>query len=334
MIYGMARNGQLPGSRFLTRLSPRTDEPLAAIVVAVILSLIPLIFIKRVDVLVAAITGMIIVPYILVLGSLLVRRLQGWPKTESKFNLRRWGLPVTVVALAWTIFVLIDAAWPRAATNPNLGSLPVIEYLGLGVLVVGVVWWFVACGPSRALITRRRMRCRSSQTDINHRRADHRPDGPPDRMGPNAMNFDAALDIIGGLDGEGFALGERAPTAPDFPLPEYRRRYQRLAALMEDSGFEALILTQEEAVRYLSGYNSVVWAVGRWLPTVLVVTRDPGDATCSGRCSTAAARRARPGPRPSATPTWSRCPGWSPGTWRSSGWRRGRSASSTGPAAS
>jgi amino acid transporter len=144
MIYGMARNGQLPGSGFLTRLSPRTDEPIGSIVVAVVLSLIPLIFIKRVDVLVAAITGMIIIPYILVLGSLLVRRLQGWPKAESKFNLRRWGMPVTVIALAWTIFVLIDAAWPRAATNPNLGSLPVIEYLGLGVLVVGVVWWFVS----------------------------------------------------------------------------------------------------------------------------------------------------------------------------------------------
>jgi amino acid transporter len=151
-IYGMARNGQLPGSKALTRLSPRTDEPIGAIVAAVVLSLIPLIFIKRVDVLVAAITGMIIVPYILVLGSLLLRRFQGWPKTESKFNLRRWGLPVTLVALAWTIFVLIDAAWPRAATNPNLGALPVIEYLGLGVIVVGTAWWFVSlrskAGPS------------------------------------------------------------------------------------------------------------------------------------------------------------------------------------------
>jgi Xaa-Pro dipeptidase len=96
------------------------------------------------------------------------------------------------------------------------------------------------------------------------------------------MNFDSALDIIGGLDGEGFALTGRAPAAPDFPLPEYQRRNQRLAALMEDSGFEALILTQEEAVRYLSGYNSVVWAVGRWLPTVLVVTRDPGGAALFG----------------------------------------------------
>jgi len=143
MIYGMARNGQLPGSKALTRLSPRTDEPIGAIVLAVILSLIPLIFIKRIDVIVAAITGMIIIPYILVLGSLLLRRLQGWPRVESKFNLRRWGMPATVVALAWTIFVLIDAAWPREVTNPNLGSLPIIEDLGLGVLVVGTIWWFV-----------------------------------------------------------------------------------------------------------------------------------------------------------------------------------------------
>ena len=51
---------------------------------------------------------------------------------------------------------------------------------------------------------------------------------------------------------------------------------------MEENGFEALILTQEEAVRYLSGYNSVVWAVGRWLPTVLVATRDPRDAVLFG----------------------------------------------------
>jgi Xaa-Pro aminopeptidase len=101
-------------------------------------------------------------------------------------------------------------------------------------------------------------------------------------MRQKAMNFDAALDVIDGLDGEGFGLGDRVPAAPDFPMHEYRRRYQRLAALMEANEFEALILTQEEAVRYLSGYNSVVWAVGRWLPTVLVVTRDPRAATLFG----------------------------------------------------
>jgi amino acid transporter len=141
-LFGMARNRQLPGSTFLTRLSPRTDEPIGAIVVAVVLSVLPLIFIKKIPVIVAAITALIIVPYILVVLSLLYRRSRGWPTQPSKFQLGRWGLPVTVVALAWTVFVLIDAAWPRAATNPTLGPLPVIEDLGIGLIVVGVAWWF------------------------------------------------------------------------------------------------------------------------------------------------------------------------------------------------
>jgi Xaa-Pro aminopeptidase len=92
------------------------------------------------------------------------------------------------------------------------------------------------------------------------------------------MNLDAALAAIAGIDGTGFDLGERAQVWPDFPITEYRQRYARLAALMEQQGFDALVLTQEEPVRYLSGYNSVIWAVGRWLPTVLVAARDPGRA--------------------------------------------------------
>ena len=143
MIYGMARNGQLIGQGFLTRLSPHTDEPLGTIVVAGLLSMVPLLFLKRIPVLIAAVTALIIIPYILVLASLLVRRLRGWPQTEAQFNLRRWGLPITVAGLIWTVVILWDAAWPREVTNPHLGPMPVIEDLAIGVLVVGLVWWFV-----------------------------------------------------------------------------------------------------------------------------------------------------------------------------------------------
>jgi amino acid transporter len=142
MIYGMARNGQLPGQRFMTKLSPHTDEPLGTIVVAALLSVVPLLFIKKIPVLIAAVTALIIIPYILVLGSLLVRRLHGWPQADSQFKLGRWGLPVTVVGLIWTVVILWDAAWPREVTNPKLGPLPVIEDLAIGVIVVGLAWWF------------------------------------------------------------------------------------------------------------------------------------------------------------------------------------------------
>jgi Xaa-Pro aminopeptidase len=108
------------------------------------------------------------------------------------------------------------------------------------------------------------------------------------------MNIDAALAAISSLDGDGLDLGERPPTWPDFPIEEYRRRYARLAALMDREGFDALVLTQEEPVKYLSGYNSVIWVVGRWLPTVFIAARDPRqsalicstfDAGCAGGTS-------------------------------------------------
>jgi amino acid transporter len=153
MIYGMASNGQLPGGGLLTRLSPRTGEPIGTIAVAAVLSVAPLIFIKRIPVIVAAITALIIIPYILVFVSLLARRLRGWPKTPARFSLGRWGLPITVAGLIWTAIILWDAAWPRTVTNPNLGPLPVIEDLAIGVIVVGVAWWFASLRKKAATDT-------------------------------------------------------------------------------------------------------------------------------------------------------------------------------------
>src|SRR5262249_52089406 len=131
-------------SGFLTKLSRQTDEPIGTIVVAVVASMLPLIFIKRIPVIVAAITALIIIPYIMVFVSLLVRRLQGWPQTRAKFNLGRWGLPITVLGLIWTAIILWDAAWPREITNPDLGPMPVIEDLAIGIIVVGLAWWFAS----------------------------------------------------------------------------------------------------------------------------------------------------------------------------------------------
>lgn len=142
-IYGMARNNQLPGARALTKLSPRTEEPNVAIVVSVVLSMIPLLFIKKIEVIVAAITALIIIPYLIVLVSLLMRRLRGWPNTPSKFNLGRWGMALTIIGIVWSTFVILDAAWSRDATNPHLGPLPIIWELAVGIIVVGVLWWFV-----------------------------------------------------------------------------------------------------------------------------------------------------------------------------------------------
>jgi amino acid transporter len=151
MIYGMARNDQLPGSAFLTKLSGHSREPIGTIIVATVLSVLPLIFIKKIPVIVASITALIIIPYIMVLGSVLWRRLRGWPSERAQFNLGRWGLPITVAGIVWTVVILLDAAWPREITNPKLGPLPVIEDLGIGAIIVGLIWWYVSLRHKRTV---------------------------------------------------------------------------------------------------------------------------------------------------------------------------------------
>lgn len=142
-IYGMARDNQLPGSRYLARLSTRSDEPVIAIAVSAVLSMIPLLFIKNVPVIVAAITAMIVVPYLIVLVALLRQRLAGWPRTDAPFRLGAAGLPLTAIGIVWVLFVIVDAMWRRPDTNPDLGPLPVIWEFAIVTLAAGAAWWFL-----------------------------------------------------------------------------------------------------------------------------------------------------------------------------------------------
>ena len=63
-----------------------------------------------------------------------------------------------------------------------------------------------------------------------------------DRGRDPAVNFDEGLERIDGIDGAGLDLGEREPVWPDFPLAEYRRRYARLAALLDMQGLDRIVV--------------------------------------------------------------------------------------------
>jgi Xaa-Pro aminopeptidase len=93
------------------------------------------------------------------------------------------------------------------------------------------------------------------------------------------MHLDAALDAIEQVDGEGIDLGGANPPYPDFPRDEYPARLARTRTLMELAGAEVLVLAQEESIRYLTGYDSMIWAAASsWLPAALVLPRDPAGA--------------------------------------------------------
>jgi amino acid transporter len=142
IMYGMARDGQLPASKYFVRLSTRTREPIYCIGAAFILGLLPLTIVTQIPVITDGIVSLLAIPYILTLGPLLWKRFHGWPGREAPFRLGRWGIPLTVIALFWVIVVFVDASWPRVATNPNWGPLPVIWVVLGGVAILAGIWWF------------------------------------------------------------------------------------------------------------------------------------------------------------------------------------------------
>jgi hypothetical protein len=56
--------------------------------------------------------------YLLVVVAMLPRRLRGWPKVGMRggrpaFSLGRFGLPVNVLALLWSVSMVVNVGWPR-----------------------------------------------------------------------------------------------------------------------------------------------------------------------------------------------------------------------------
>ena len=62
---------------------------------------------------------MIYLSYFLGGLAILRARLNGWPRRPAPFSLGRWGIPVSILGLAWGGGMLINFAWPRAVSNPT-----------------------------------------------------------------------------------------------------------------------------------------------------------------------------------------------------------------------
>ncbi len=124
LCFGMARDDALPGSRALCKVNPQLHTPVWSCIVVGILAGIPYIQFAGVFIIAIAATGMIYLSYLIGNLALLRARLSGWPRTKAPFALGRWGLPISVLAIAWGGGMLINMAWPRAATNPRPKELP------------------------------------------------------------------------------------------------------------------------------------------------------------------------------------------------------------------
>jgi len=168
LMFGMARDNQLPFSKPLSKVNPRLHTPIGACIGVAVLSAIPFLQFTGATVIAVAATAMIYLSYFL--GNLAVMRARskGWPKADAPFKLGAWGKPVNVLALLWGGAMLFNLLWwtsdpasLRILTNPKatqtdyfgtgplvdfhigfLNSIPLMELIIGAVLIVGAIYYF------------------------------------------------------------------------------------------------------------------------------------------------------------------------------------------------
>ncbi len=160
--FGMARDNQLPFSKPLARVAPSLHTPVWTCIVIAILAAIPFIQFSGAPTIAIAATAMIYFAYFLGNIAILRARLKGWPKDPAPFNLGRWGLSVNVLGLLYGGAMLINFAWPRAASNPTpnqsviggvqllnfhigfLNKIPILWTVFVVIALIGVMYYAAA----------------------------------------------------------------------------------------------------------------------------------------------------------------------------------------------
>ena len=154
-MYSIARDGALPGSRFLRRVD-RRRVPLGAMVVTAVVACLGLLLgleSAAVGSLIAFGTAAIYVAFLLIALAALIARLHGTWRPAGRIQLGRAGVVVNVLAVAWLAFETVNIAWPRESLAPSAApwyqvwAAPLVLTL---ITAVGVAYLLVA-KPQRSL---------------------------------------------------------------------------------------------------------------------------------------------------------------------------------------
>ncbi len=159
LCFGMARDNQLPISRPLAKVAPSLHTPVWTCVTIAVLAAVPFIKYSGAGIIAIAATGMIYLSYFLGNIAIARARARGWPRARAPFRLGRWGMLVNLVALLYGGSMLVNFAWPRAASNPKpsqtngllsfgvhfLDDIPILWTVAIGIALLGAIYYAAAC---------------------------------------------------------------------------------------------------------------------------------------------------------------------------------------------
>jgi amino acid transporter len=147
LLFSMARDREVPGSKLFSRVHPSLGTPLAAILTTAVLSA-ALIFATQVEAVLVAVTVVLIyLAYLICTTATLVARLRGKFVASGSFSLGRWGLIVNALAVTWGIAMIINLSWYRPVEGaPAYLNLAIYIFVPL-ILVIGALYYFLVQKP-------------------------------------------------------------------------------------------------------------------------------------------------------------------------------------------
>jgi amino acid transporter len=152
LVFAMARDGLLPGSRALATVSHVSKTPLLPVfvigigAVAMLIANINLPKLIELVTMIAALWANL--AYVIVAAAVLRRRFHGWPPRETNdgayFSLGRFGVPVNIAALLWSVFMVVNIGWPRAQIygaqwQHRFAPIILTTVLGVAAVVAGTL---------------------------------------------------------------------------------------------------------------------------------------------------------------------------------------------------
>ncbi|WP_426519271.1 APC family permease [Diaminobutyricibacter sp. McL0618] len=146
LLFSFARDGMVPGHKWLSKVSPRSKVPTNALIVACVIPLLicVIIYLGPPELLTQitsfAVLGIYVAFQSVVLAALR-QRIKGW-KPAGPFNLGKGGFVVNVIALAYGIFAMILLAWPG---HSGVFVNDWIVLIGLAIVAgTGLIYLFAA----------------------------------------------------------------------------------------------------------------------------------------------------------------------------------------------
>ena len=174
LAFSYARDGAVPGSKWISKVSPRFHTPVNALLIGALVPVAATLMVNitpahdvhlgfitypaKVNALIAlvsfGVSGIYLSFLMTVIGAVVARR-RGW-LPEGPFQLGRWGWPVTVIALGYLGVMLLNIVIPTGLSSPR-GALFNLDWVTVGVMVVitvvGVVVRLLSRSASPAMLT-------------------------------------------------------------------------------------------------------------------------------------------------------------------------------------